>query len=49
VVHGLLGEGVAASTEADPQAQALGERPRGCLADIPENLVDLTSGPPAGA
>jgi hypothetical protein len=49
VVHGLLGEGVAASTDADPQAKALGERLRGCLADIPENLVDPTSGPPAGA
>ncbi|MBM9506137.1 acyclic terpene utilization AtuA family protein [Actinacidiphila acididurans] len=40
VVHGLLGEGVAASTRADPQAKALGERLRGCLADIPEKLVD---------
>lgn len=41
VVHGLLGDGVAASTGADPQAKALGERLRGCLADIPEHLVDL--------
>ncbi|WUH94287.1 acyclic terpene utilization AtuA family protein [Streptomyces sp. NBC_00433] len=41
VVHGLLGDGVAASTSADPQAKALGERLRGCLADIPEHLVDL--------
>ncbi|WP_329130310.1 DUF1446 domain-containing protein [Streptomyces sp. NBC_01476] len=41
VVHGLLGDGVAASTGADPQAKALGERLRGCLADIPEKLVDL--------
>ncbi|SHN12447.1 acyclic terpene utilization AtuA family protein [Actinacidiphila paucisporea] len=41
VVHGLLGDGVAASTSADPQAKALGERLRGCLADIPDDLVDL--------
>ena len=40
VVHGLLGEGVASSTRADPQAKALGERLRGCLTDIPEKLVD---------
>ncbi|MFI1096609.1 acyclic terpene utilization AtuA family protein [Streptomyces sp. NPDC020917] len=40
VVHGLLGDGVAASTRADPQAKALGERLRGCLADIPEDLAD---------
>jgi hypothetical protein len=40
VVHGLLGAGVAASTGADPQAKALGERLRGCLADIPESLAD---------
>ncbi len=45
VVHGLLGDGVAASTSADPQAKALGERLRGCLADIPEHLVDLPRGP----
>jgi Acyclic terpene utilisation family protein AtuA len=43
VVHGLLGEGVASSTRADPQAKALGERLRGCLADIPEDLIDLTA------
>jgi hypothetical protein len=41
VVHGLLGDGVASSTSADPQAKALGERLRGCLADVPEDLVDL--------
>ncbi|WNI14863.1 acyclic terpene utilization AtuA family protein [Actinacidiphila sp. ITFR-21] len=40
VVHGLLGDGVAASTSADPQAKALGERLRGRLADIPERLLD---------
>jgi hypothetical protein len=45
VVHGLLGDGVAASTSADPQAKALGERLRGCLADIPEHLIDLPQSP----
>jgi hypothetical protein len=45
VVHGLLGEGVASSTRADPQAKALGERLRGCLADIPEKLVDTAEAP----
>ncbi|WP_328473915.1 acyclic terpene utilization AtuA family protein [Streptomyces sp. NBC_00448] len=40
VVHDLLGDGVAASTRADPQAKALGERLRGRLADIPERLVE---------
>ncbi|MFG1807213.1 acyclic terpene utilization AtuA family protein [Streptomyces sp. NPDC049040] len=45
VVHGLLGDGVAASTSADPQAKALGERLRGCLTDIPEHLVDLPQAP----
>jgi hypothetical protein len=49
VVHGLLGDGVAASTSADPQAKALGERLRGCLADIPEKLVDLSSAAFTGA
>lgn len=49
VVHGLLGDGVAASTAADPQAKALGERLRGCLADIPEKLVDLSSAALSGA
>jgi hypothetical protein len=49
VVHGLLGDGVAASTAADPQAKALGERLRGCLADIPEKLVDLSSAALGGA
>jgi Acyclic terpene utilisation family protein AtuA len=48
VVHGLLGDGVASSTRADPQAKALGERLRGCLADIPEKLVEPPRAP-AGA
>ncbi|WP_225845788.1 acyclic terpene utilization AtuA family protein [Streptomyces sp. HPF1205] len=46
VLHGLLGDGVAASTRADPQAKALGEQLRGCLADIPEKLIDVTAGLP---
>jgi hypothetical protein len=35
VVHGLLGEGVAASTRFDPQAKALGELLRARLVDLP--------------
>ena len=39
VVHGLLGEGVAASTRFDPQAKALGEWLRSRHVDIPEVLL----------
>ncbi len=39
VVHGLLGEGVAASTRFDPQAKALGEWLRSRLVDLPEELL----------
>lgn len=39
VVHGLLGEGVAASTRFDPQAKALGEWLRSRLVSIEESLV----------
>jgi hypothetical protein len=39
VVHGLLGEGVAASTRFDPQAKALGEWLRSRYADVPETLL----------
>ncbi|MFL6142619.1 MAG: acyclic terpene utilization AtuA family protein [Labedaea sp.] len=39
VVHGLLGQGVAASTRFDPQAKALGEWLRSRLVDIPEVLL----------
>ena len=51
VVHDLLGDGVASSTRADPQAKALGERLRGCLADIPEGLLEPRQAPeaPVGA
>ncbi|HJP75360.1 MAG TPA: acyclic terpene utilization AtuA family protein [Pseudonocardiaceae bacterium] len=38
VIHGLLGEGVAASTRFDPQAKALGEWLRSRVVDIPEAL-----------
>lgn len=39
VVHGLLGEGVAASTRFDPQAKGLGEWLRSRLVSIEESLV----------
>ncbi len=39
VIHGLLGEGVAASTRFDPQAKALGEWLRSRHADVPEALL----------
>jgi hypothetical protein len=39
VLHGLLGEGVAASSRFDPQAKALGEWLRSRHADVPEDLL----------
>jgi hypothetical protein len=39
VVHGLLGDGVAASTRSDPQAKSLGEYLRARLVDIPRALL----------
>jgi hypothetical protein len=39
LVHGLLGEGVAASTRFDPQAKAVGEWLRARLVDVPEDLL----------
>jgi hypothetical protein len=39
VVHGLLGEGVAASTRFDPQAKALGEWLRSRVVDLPASLA----------
>jgi hypothetical protein len=39
VVHGLLEEGVAASTRQDPQAKSLGEWLRSRVVDIPEALL----------
>ena len=38
IFHGLLEEGVAASTRQDPQAKALGEYLRAKIVDIPEAL-----------
>ncbi|GDY28820.1 acyclic terpene utilization AtuA family protein [Gandjariella thermophila] len=40
VVHGLLGDGVAASTRFDPQAKALGEWLRSRHVDVPVSLLD---------
>ena len=39
LIHGLLGDGVAASTRFDPQAKALGEWLRSRLVSIPEELL----------
>ncbi len=39
LIHGLLGEGVAASTRFDPQAKGLGEWLRSRLVNIPEELL----------
>ena len=39
VVPGLLGEGVASSTRADPQAKGLGEWLRARVVDIPADLL----------
>ena len=39
VIHGLLEEGVAASTRQDPQAKALGEYLRAKVVDMPESLL----------
>jgi hypothetical protein len=40
VLHGLLGEGVAASARPDPQAKGLGEYLRSRHVDIPASLLD---------
>jgi hypothetical protein len=39
VLHGLLGQGVAASTRFDPQAKGLGEWARSRHVEIPEVLL----------
>ena len=39
VVHGLLEEGVAASTRQDPQAKGFGEWLRARIVDVPEALL----------
>lgn len=40
LLHGLLGEGVAASTRFDPQAKALGEWLRSRHVEVPDELLD---------
>lgn len=40
VVHGLLGEGVAAQARFDPQAKAVGEWLRSRHVDVPVQLTD---------
>jgi hypothetical protein len=40
VIHGLLGDGVAASLRSDPQAKSLGEYLRAKVTPIPESLLD---------
>ena len=39
VIHGLLGDGVAASLRADPQAKTLGEYLRAKVLDVPLSIV----------
>jgi len=39
VLHGLLGQGVSASTRFDPQAKGLGEWARSRHVEIPEELL----------
>ena len=39
VIHGLLEEGVAASSRQDPQAKSLGEWLRARVVDLPEALL----------
>ena len=39
VIHGLLGDGVAASSRQDPQAKSLGEWLRARVVDVPEALL----------
>jgi hypothetical protein len=39
LLHGLLGQGVAASSRFDPQAKGLGEWARSRMVDVPEELV----------
>jgi hypothetical protein len=39
VIHGLLEEGVAASTRQDPQAKSLGEWLRARVVEVPQSLL----------
>ena len=45
VVHGLLQEGVAASTRQDGQAKGLGEWLRARIVDIPSSLLEAVQAP----
>ncbi len=45
VIHGILGEGVAASIRQDAQAKGLGEWLRARQVDIPASLLPGTAGP----
>ncbi len=45
VVHGILGEGVAASTRQDAQAKGLGEWLRARHVDVPASLLSETAAP----
>jgi len=47
VVHGLLQEGVAASTRQDAQAKSLGEWLRARVVDVPVTLLDGATGGPS--
>lgn len=49
VVHGLLGEGVAAQARFDPQAKAVGEWLRSRHVPIPVTLLENTDAPEAHA
>ena len=40
VIHGILGQGVAASSRLDPQAKGLGEYLRAKIVDVPASLLD---------
>lgn len=49
VVHGLLGDGVAAQARFDPQAKAVGEWLRSRHLPVPVNLLESTDAPEAHA
>jgi hypothetical protein len=48
VIHGLLEEGVAASTRQDPQAKGLGEWLRARVVDVPQGLLGARAAHGAG-
>lgn len=39
-IHGILGDGVAASTRSDPQAKTLGEYLRARIIEMPETIIE---------